>query len=381
MPAKKRRTSEKTEETTNICTYDLGYVRQDLFACRKCSKKSGRYFGFCSGCRESCHGDHLNEVFDLYTKRSFRCDCGNGRAKNKCCLQPRKDNINDLNENTYGHNFESRYCRCDREYLSTSGPMAQCAMCEDWFHEACFKMEAKRRGKKAKRAISSYDFVCKDCVRKLPLLADYYAILDARSTIAQIRNWHSARPANQCFRPTNVGRSRGKPGTVDLMFKQGFRTYLCRCSDCIQVYRDSNASYITDRSDFLGAYSDDDEDIFNDVADEDIIHSDDDEVLQVELVREKGDNSVQNRFRARNAFDSQKQASSQTGEVSSDKEVQPQFDSVDEVRNRILSFIHRKLSDDERQDSQEEVLRYISDLKADLVATFCQPGDIEIPSI
>lgn len=41
--------------------------------------------------------------------------------------------------NTYNHNYEGRYCRCDQVYdpEREADVMHQCGLCEDWFHTRC----------------------------------------------------------------------------------------------------------------------------------------------------------------------------------------------------------------------------------------------------
>lgn len=57
------------------CTYQLGYVgRQALYSCKTCFEKSGVKAGICLACSLKCHDGH--DLFELYTKRNFRCDCG-----------------------------------------------------------------------------------------------------------------------------------------------------------------------------------------------------------------------------------------------------------------------------------------------------------------
>lgn len=106
--------------------------------------------GICLACSFECHADH--ELEELYTKRNFRCDCGNSRFTNGnvCKLRPDKDANNPLNK--YNHNFNGLYCVCNKPYpLTTSSvtvtqepaasnedqtedEMVQCIICEDWFH-------------------------------------------------------------------------------------------------------------------------------------------------------------------------------------------------------------------------------------------------------
>lgn len=57
------------------CTYQLGYVgRQALYSCNTCFEKFGVKAGVCLACSLKCHDGH--DLFELYTKRNFRCDCG-----------------------------------------------------------------------------------------------------------------------------------------------------------------------------------------------------------------------------------------------------------------------------------------------------------------
>ncbi len=53
----------------DTCTYDKGYVRQPVYACKTCGGG-----GVCAGCSVSCHAEH--DLVELFNKRQFRCDCG-----------------------------------------------------------------------------------------------------------------------------------------------------------------------------------------------------------------------------------------------------------------------------------------------------------------
>lgn len=75
---------------------------------------------------------------ELWTKRNFRCDCGNSKfGEFFCKLFPNKDTENV--QNLYNHNFKGLYCTCGRPYpdpdLEDQVEMIQCCLCEDWFHE------------------------------------------------------------------------------------------------------------------------------------------------------------------------------------------------------------------------------------------------------
>jgi E3 ubiquitin-protein ligase UBR7 len=80
----------------------------------------------------------LLKVVELWTKRKFRCDCGNSKfGSHVCKLCPEKDPENPVN--SYNHNFKGSYCTCGRPYPDPEAEkqveMIQCCICEDWFHE------------------------------------------------------------------------------------------------------------------------------------------------------------------------------------------------------------------------------------------------------
>jgi E3 ubiquitin-protein ligase UBR7 len=59
------------------CTYDQGYITQEVYTCITCHKNTNELAGICSGCAFNCHKDH--DLAHLYFKRNFKCDCGNSK--------------------------------------------------------------------------------------------------------------------------------------------------------------------------------------------------------------------------------------------------------------------------------------------------------------
>ncbi|KRZ02003.1 putative E3 ubiquitin-protein ligase UBR7, partial [Trichinella zimbabwensis] len=148
---------------TSNCTYPLGYVkRQAIYSCITCWEKSGSFCGICTACYLKCHNTH--DALQLYTKRNFRCDCGNSTNKDVCCsFIPEKDPVNE--KNLYGHNFEGKYCYCNEKSNETmEDDMFTCIFCEDWFHKG--------------HITGSYEdgdneLICKGCAAKRPFLSFY----------------------------------------------------------------------------------------------------------------------------------------------------------------------------------------------------------------
>lgn len=86
-----------------------------------------------------------DKIVELWTKRNFRCDCGNSKfGEFFCKLFPNKD-IENV-ENSYNHNFKGSYCTCGRPYpdpdVEEQEEMIQCCICEDWFHEEHLGLES-----------------------------------------------------------------------------------------------------------------------------------------------------------------------------------------------------------------------------------------------
>lgn len=172
---------EKLEEDANAvlggsddknCTYELGYInRQALYSCRTCmgdnpNEDSEDIFGICLACSYACHADH--DLFELYTKRGFRCDCGASKMKNNCCtLYPAKDSLNEKNK--YNQNFVGKYCLCAKPYPNPDGKdeeMVQCVVCEDWFHSNCLGCSFPDDEDYA-------EMICKNCMQNNNFLRYY----------------------------------------------------------------------------------------------------------------------------------------------------------------------------------------------------------------
>lgn len=131
-----------------ICTYSSGYIkRQALYSCLTCCPEAkedySKAIGLCFGCSLNCHDQH--QLVELYTKRSFRCDCAIKGNSVPCRLDTSKkpnleasassstsSQVNELNK--YNQNFGGTYCTCKRPYPDEedhiSDIMIQCAVCE-----------------------------------------------------------------------------------------------------------------------------------------------------------------------------------------------------------------------------------------------------------
>lgn len=154
------------------CTYPKGYIkRQALYACLTCCTEAKtdptKRAGVCLACSLTCHENH--ELVELYTKRNFRCDCGNPKFNSNPC-QFTSDKT-DLNEgNVYNQNFSGLYCTCHRPYpdpeSTIEDDMIQCIICEDWLHASHLDAVVPANDQYS-------EMICKSCMEKNEFLHDY----------------------------------------------------------------------------------------------------------------------------------------------------------------------------------------------------------------
>ncbi|XP_050230065.1 uncharacterized protein LOC126679161 [Mercurialis annua] len=156
------------------CTYNAGYMkRQAIFSCLTCTPDGNA--GVCTACSLSCHDGH--QIVELWTKRNFRCDCGNSKFGELFCkLLPLKDVENE--KNSYNQNFKGSYCTCSRPYpdpeVEEQEEMIQCIICEDWFHEEHLGLQSSNEIPRDEEGEPLYeDFICKTCSANCSFLTLY----------------------------------------------------------------------------------------------------------------------------------------------------------------------------------------------------------------
>lgn len=160
------------------CTYANGYMkRQAIFSCLTCVPDGNA--GVCTACSLTCHDGH--EMVELWTKRRFRCDCGNSKFGNFVCkLAADKDIEN--SENSYNQNFKGSYCTCSRPYpdpeASKQVEMIQCCICEDWFHEDHLGLSSVDEIPRDEEGEPLYeDFICQKCAPTFSFLKHYPSLI------------------------------------------------------------------------------------------------------------------------------------------------------------------------------------------------------------
>ncbi|XP_038973441.1 putative E3 ubiquitin-protein ligase UBR7 [Phoenix dactylifera] len=267
------------------CTYSKGYMkRQAIFSCLTCVPDGNA--GICTACSLSCHDGH--EVVELWTKRRFKCDCGNSKfGVFVCKLWPNKDPEN--GENSYNQNFKGSYCTCGRPYPDPDSQeqteMIQCCICEDWFHENHLGLDSLEQIPRDEEGEPLYDeFICQECAASCCFLKLYPISILASSkqkvapihadsgTVSSEKDGENAKKKepdmekdNACSRnqssssmcilgidinSTSVVFEKKEP----MFLSKIWRDLLCRCSTCWDYYTQKGIGYLIDKEDSLEEY-------------------------------------------------------------------------------------------------------------------------------
>lgn len=292
------------------CTYNKGYMkRQAIFSCLTCTPDGNA--GVCTACSLSCHDGH--EILELWTKRHFRCDCGNSKfGELYCKLFANKDVENA--ENGYNHNFKGAYCTCGRPYPDPEAEeqveMIQCCICEDWFHEEHIGLEARNEVPRDEEGDPLYeDFICQGCSGACSFLTLYpqttletakqqdatkdnptsetkgkevvedatlacgssenlenvtYSskktakvcddVAAASSHLKQCTN--AADPSTECT--VGVDLNVAPPPVLEkskpIFLPKNWRDVICKCKNCVKFYEEKRIGFLVDKDDSIAEY-------------------------------------------------------------------------------------------------------------------------------
>ncbi|XAR55143.1 hypothetical protein NMG60_11030553 [Bertholletia excelsa] len=296
------------------CTYGNGYMkRQAIFSCLTCTPDGNA--GVCTACSLSCHEGH--EIVELWTKRHFRCDCGNSKFGEFFCKLSANKDVENV-ENSYNHNFKGMYCTCGHPYPDPDAEeqveMIQCCICEDWFHEEHIGLQNSDEIPRDEEGEPLYeDFICPVCsvVCSFLTLYDQTIWAAARQHDAAMATTNAAKekdimveeaslacassmkpengscsyesPRANCnftssgteIAPVaehkivgeNSGRSTGCVLGVDLVISppvleksqpmflsKNWRDFLCRCEKCTNFYAQKGIGFLLDKEDSIAEY-------------------------------------------------------------------------------------------------------------------------------
>lgn len=246
------------------CSYGEGYLkRQALYSCLTCipeakddPEKAG---GVCLACSYHCHDGH--DLIELYTKRNFRCDCGNikfAKSENKCVLNDDKIEVNELN--AYNQNFSGTYCVCHRPYPDPEDPipdeMIQCIICEDWYHSRHLGVEVP--------GDNFAEMTCELCITKHDFLLHYDTLTTNKvgktnekvevnvTDIDETEKTPEDRgdKGPQCKKP----EKKSDRVTAKFWLEASWRKQLCTCDDCLKMYENEDVAFLLDQEDPVHLY-------------------------------------------------------------------------------------------------------------------------------
>jgi len=221
----------------DACSYSKGYVvRQALYSCMTCVTPDN-VGGICLACSLTCHKDC--ELIELYTKRNFRCDCGNSKFKTGCELQKAKDAVNE--KNTYSQNYRGLYCTCARPYPDAECPpelegdeMIQCIVCEDWYHGRHLNVDEETLD-----AEDNGELVCIGCTEEKTFLRFFSVDNKCTDPVSDV-----------CKRPKEAAEV-SKSG---MFLRATFRSELCDCTDCTKTLAEQSIEFLSKPGDSMEEY-------------------------------------------------------------------------------------------------------------------------------
>lgn len=267
-----------------------GYLnRQALYACLTCIPEAKiditKCAGVCLACSLNCHEGH--DLIELYTKRKFRCDCGNAKfGEFTCKLDEKKVDYNV--SNSYNQNFSGLYCTCKRPYPdeedTINDVMIQCIICEDWYHTRHLGAEIP--------SASYAEMICEECVRQHEFLLYYDGLavnkttkednsndvievgdattaaavekkeVDVANVIAEATNKEMEIPSDVLSKSHDVIAAltackmpKEKSKVTTKFFPDiNWRQQLCTCVNCLKTYQDENVLFLIDPQDSLQVY-------------------------------------------------------------------------------------------------------------------------------
>ncbi|XP_040579500.1 putative E3 ubiquitin-protein ligase UBR7 [Lepeophtheirus salmonis] len=243
------------------CTYlSEGYSkRQALYACVTCTNPSdpetGTFAGVCLACSYHCHEGH--EIIELYTKRNVRCDCGNEKFKDgKCKLYDGKEALNSRNK--YNQNYKGSYCTCGRPYPDPEDKipdeMIQCAICEDWYHGRHLDLPLNV----SLPSNGDYDdLVCQNCsTERWKDFWCFYTDFLKRSSQekSEEESYTEGEESKKCPRLKTQDSIDEQFKCKALFFLPGWRSELCKCTDCEDFYSKYNLKFLIDVEDSISHF-------------------------------------------------------------------------------------------------------------------------------
>ncbi|KXJ76491.1 hypothetical protein RP20_CCG009548 [Aedes albopictus] len=243
--------------------------------------------GVCLACSYKCHEGH--DLIELYTKRHFRCDCGGKRMPDvRCKLDTLKIEANQ--QNLYNQNFSGTYCTCHRPYPDAEDDvedeMIQCVVCEDWYHSRHLGTEDVPSTSK-----DFAEMICGGCVQRVGFLRNYVGKIEDAANQTQLNDTVqvdvTGMDESNAAETSTVSNDESKLEATDsecepseakrvkldictkppydegdpagykkgaTFWNEGWRNFLCRCTDCTSLYKNHKVEFLLDEKDTVQWY-------------------------------------------------------------------------------------------------------------------------------
>ena len=142
--------------------------------------------------------------------------------------------------------------------------MYQCIVCEDWFHSIHLNSQLPP---------DFEEMTCQECIKKYPFLAHYRlkeelvdveSVSDEKATKNDVSTRSAGRNTRKRSSESLGGPSKRTkickllPGGTSYdkacFFDGNFRSSLCRCKDCLQLYKKNKIDFLLNDTDTLNHY-------------------------------------------------------------------------------------------------------------------------------
>ncbi len=189
---------------------------QFVCVCVTCSSPEERHV-ICVGCSLHCHSEH--ELLEVGGKKNMKCLCDS----NECMLRdPEENDAKKVEEEDKTpelknvcepkHNFEGRFCYCDKPFAVEGETLIQCVICTEWYHPDCLDL---RHGDTEDGAL-----VCRECCH---FVQRYVHALELRPDMEA--------PSRPTTCPETVDELDKAEGRSVILIPE-FREFLCDCETC-----------------------------------------------------------------------------------------------------------------------------------------------------
>ena len=181
--------------------------------------------------------------------------------------------------NRYNHNFEGKFCWCDKAYdPENNADMVQCAACDDWFHDSCIKSRyavcllpslflitmllcschffcGMMIQVDIPESTQYSCFICDNCMEKLHHIFKFYPEVFVGTSATTDEMKDSSSSPGTCIRKARSSSTASAEGEEEVYKKTvGFtrgkwHSVICFCEECKKLYKECFCPWIFEEPD------------------------------------------------------------------------------------------------------------------------------------